>query len=168
MPSVSAGRTFFGGPRPIGALIGRTIQPVTARRGFATAELVAAWPELIGPAFVTHAQPAKISWPRGAERGAQGTLTIRVTGGRAVYLMHELDTLKERINAFLGFEAIQRIKLIPGQAVSPPSAEERPRPPVNTCLIADVGRLVKDIEDEPLRASLQRLGLAVFGEAGSP
>ena len=123
--SPAAGKERRRGPVPLSELVGKVVDPVIARRGFATADLIAAWPAVVGQAFAACTQPERIVWPRareGAEPGA-GTLFLRVDGPRAIFLQHELPQIRERINALLGYAAIGQIRITQGpvQTRTPPS-----------------------------------------------
>ena len=86
------------GPQTIGALIGSVIAPVCAKRGFATADLIAAWSDIVGPRYATTTMPEKLTWPRRDQAKAPGgaTLVIRVDSGMAIYLQHETAVLLDR------------------------------------------------------------------------
>ena len=118
-------------------LVGRVLEPVSARRGFATAELIAAWPAIAGPAYADCTQPEKIIWPRETNDGAPapGVLYLRVDGPRAIFVQHELGQVIERVNAFLGYGAIARARIVQGPA---------------------------EVGDGELRDALDRLGRAVL------
>ena len=51
-------------PSPSARSSARVIEPVTARRGFAKADLIAVWPEIVGPLHADCTAPEKIVWPR--------------------------------------------------------------------------------------------------------
>ena len=59
------------GPIPLSELVGKIVAPVTAKRGFAAADLVAAWPDIAGSRFADCTRPEKIVWPRGEARSEQ-------------------------------------------------------------------------------------------------
>lgn len=152
-----------GGPRAIASLFGKVIEPVVAKRGFATANLIGAWPELVGARFASATQPERISWPRGKARAEEaGTLTIRVMGGHAVYLQHELGALRERINSFLGFRAVGEIKLVQMPFTRPERKRPRPEPKLDDRQAADLERQIGSVEDEGLREALRALGRGVL------
>lgn len=152
-----------GGPRAIATLFGKVIEPVTARRGFATANLLGAWPELVGPRFASATQPERINWPRGKAREEEaGTLVVKVTGGHAVYLQHELGALRERINSFLGFRAIGEIRLVQTPFSRPARKKPLPDPVIDASAAAALEAQIGGVEDEGLRAALRRLGRAVI------
>ncbi len=152
------------GAVPLSELVGKIVDPVIARRGFATAELIAAWPAIVGQAFAACTQPERIAWPRtqaGAEPAA-GTLFLRIDGPRAIFLQHELPQIRERINALLGYAAIGQIRIVQG----PVQTRTRPAQPPSTVLSPDreavLAGTIGSVADEKLRAALGRLGRGVL------
>lgn len=145
----------------IGTLIGAVIDPVTRRRGFATAELIAAWPEIAGARWADCTLPEKISWPRGDNAGA-AMLVLRVDGPRAVLVQHEAGQILERVNAFLGYGAIGRLKIVQAPVVRPKAAGVLPAPVLSTAEEAGLGSSVAAVGEGPLRQALERLGRAVL------
>jgi hypothetical protein len=145
-------------------LVGHVLEPVTARRGFATAELIAAWPAIAGPSYADCTQPEKIVWPRQTNDGgpAPGVLYLRVDGPRAILVQHELGQIIERVNAFLGYGAIAQARIVQGpvrrgahKAPSSPAPLDRESETALLSTLAGVG-------DGDLRAALDRLGRAVL------
>lgn len=165
--SSDAGNKRSKGALSLGELVGRAIAPITARRGFATADLVAAWPELAGPLHAGCTAPDKISWPRRNDEGdepAAGVLFLKVDGPRAIYVQHDLPQILERVNAFFGYRAIGRIRIVQGpvaDAASP--AGLRDRTPVDPAAGQAIAETVASVEDDRLRAALERLGRGVHG-----
>lgn len=151
------------GPLPLGEIVGRVIEPVTARRGFAKAELIAVWPEIAGPMHAACTAPEKIVWPRHADgdEPPAGTLFIRADGPRAIFVQHELPQIVERVNAFFGYRAVAQARIVQGpvgaKTPAPPAAE-----PVDATAEARAVSTVAAVEDDNLRAALERLGRFVF------
>lgn len=150
------------GPRALSSLVGRVLDPVTARRGFATADLLANWAEIVGPAFADCTQPERLAWPRS---GGSATLTVRVAGARAVLLMHDRGPFLERINAFLGYGAVAELRIVQ-RPLEPARAGSVPVPPRP---LSPAGARALDLSlegiDGALALSLRRLGEAVLGSA---
>ena len=152
------------GPMPLAELVGKVVDPVIARRGFATADLIAAWPAIVGQAFAACTQPERIVWPHVREGAAPaaGTLFLRIDGPRAIFLQHELPQIRERINALLGFAAIGQIRISQG----PVQTRIRPSEPPSTALSPDgeaaLASAIDSVADESLRAALDRLGRGVL------
>ncbi len=147
----------------LGEIVARVIEPVTARRGFARADLVAVWPEIAGPMHAACTVPEKITWPRHADgdEPPAGTLFIRADGPRAIFLQHELPQIVERVNAFFGYRAVASARIIQGPVRRPAPDSPAPRriDPATDQKIADE---VAGVTDEGLRAALHRLGQGVF------
>ena len=132
---MSAPRRNGKAPSHLGEIVGRVIEPVTARRGFAKADLIAVWPEIAGPMHADCTAPEKIVWPRQRETDEPpaGTLIIRADGPRAIFVQHELPQIVERINAFFGYRAVAQARIVQGpvgarRPQAPRAAAGRPRP----------------------------------------
>jgi len=144
-------------------LIGGVIDPLTAKRGFATAELFAAWPDIAGPIHANWTAPEKIVWPKGpaAGKGAMGILHLRVDGRREIFVQHEIPQIIERINRFLGYAAVGQVRLVQG-----PVTQARPVPPAAQELApgkeAALAAQLSDVADERLKEALSRLGREVL------
>ena len=87
------------GARPLGALVPRLTRPAFRRRAPATAQVLADWPSIVGPAI------AAVTTPR---RLVSGTLTIACAGPIAMELQYLGGELIGRINAHLGSRGRQR------------------------------------------------------------
>jgi hypothetical protein len=147
----------------IGEIVARVIEPVTSRRGFAKADLVAVWPEIAGPMHAAFTAPEKILWPRHApgDDPPAGTLVIRADGPRAIFLQHELPQIVERVNAFYGYRAVAQARIVQGPVgggATPPPAPPR----LDAATGERLAGAVAGVEDEGLRAALERLGRGVF------
>ena len=158
-------RTSRRGPVALGELVGRVIDPVTKRRGFATTDLIAAWPEIVGSRFADCTRPEKIVWPRGEEmEGAPALLVIRVDGPRAIFVQHEAGQIVERVNAFLGYGAIGHLRIIQAPVSTKAAAEtpgELPLPPGAEAQLAET---LSGVANDGLRAALDRLGRGVLAD----
>lgn len=157
------------GARSIGALIGSVIAPICAKRGFATADLISAWADIVGPRYATTTMPEKITWPRRdqAKAPSGATLVIRVDAGMAIYLQHETSVVLDRINGFLGFGAVSQLKIVQG-VVSPPRKAVAAPPPLSRADEAIVADTVASVDSDGLREALARLGRGVYGSARRP
>lgn len=150
----------FRAPPPLGSFVGKALQPVAAKRGFAAADLFAAWPEIVGPRYADCTSPESIQYPR--KGGGEGVLTVRVDGGKAIYLQHELGALLQRVNDFLGAKTVGSIRL----SQRPVSRAAPPAPPRERKASAEetaaLERSLEGIADDGLREALRRLGGAVL------
>jgi hypothetical protein len=156
----SAGRK---GAVALGSLIGAIIDPVTRRRGFATADLIAAWPDIVGARFADCTSPDKIVWPR-EENGGPAVLVLKVDGPRAVYVQHEAGQILERINGFLGYGAVGRLRIVQAPTGRAKPAEKPRTPELSAAAEAAVGTSVAGIDEGGLKDALARLGRGVFSD----
>jgi len=177
--SVAHGSNRKGGPVPLGQLIGKLLDPVTARRGFATSELLAAWPDIVGPRYAECTRPDRITWPRRPAEKAEGegkrpgkaadagggTLVVQIEGARALLFQHEVDQVRERVNAFLGFAAITRIRIV--QLRVEAIRREAPAVPKGLGPEAEnrLSAMLSPVDDPTLREKLDRLGREVLARS---
>jgi hypothetical protein len=147
--------------KPLAAIIGKTVNDVFAKQGFASRELVTRWAEIAGAEIAEHSQPLKIQWPRpvGDQPPEPATLVLRVEGPMALEIQHASGVILERVNRFLGWQAVGRLSL--RQA---PLSRPTPRPAPKKLDPAKVAAIAKDltaVEDDGLKDALARLGAAV-------
>ncbi|MCG6859589.1 MAG: DciA family protein [Salaquimonas sp.] len=159
-----------GGARPVADFAGKVLEPVIARRAGMNLDLLAAWPDIVGPPHGDYTKPEKINWPRRASDDdpfEPGTLVVACDGARAVLFQHETDQCVERVNSFFGFRAIARIRIVqkPVTRLAAPSRRQLPEPGPQARARLDA--IVAAIEDEELRKRLEKLGRGVFGASHS-
>jgi len=155
-------------PRPLADFLDVCLAPSLAAQGFATADVIVAWPDIVGERLAAFTQPLKIEWKRkgpGADPEARpepATLVIRVEGGFALEMQHLAPVVIERVNVYYGWRCIGKLVLKQG----PVRRAEKKRPALAVLAPADRERVdaaLETIEEEPLRAALDRLGQAVVG-----
>lgn len=151
-----------GNPRPVAALLPKLTKAALGRHGFASATLIDEWQAIVGGELAVLCQPEKLSFPRGQRDG--GTLSIRADGGTALELQHLSPQILERINVFLGYRAVDRLRLInaPVARMAAPAAEPVSRPRRRGRSIGDLDASVAEIADGDLRDSLRRLAAAIL------
>ncbi|WP_181705884.1 DUF721 domain-containing protein [Chthonobacter rhizosphaerae] len=164
----------FKGARPLADIVGGALTVACRRRGFATVDIVAHWPDIVGPAYAQCTSPDRLSWakrPKGLiteDEHEPAVLTVRCSGAAALRFTHELPQVVERINMFFGYRCVGRIKILQ----LPVARVEKPRRPtlgpISREAEASVRAAAEGFEDEALRAAIERLGLAVAGRAARP
>lgn len=144
------------------------IDPVLQKKAGINTALISVWDEIAGSDFADCTRPEKITWPRrNADRQSDaggmepGVLTIACEGARALFLAHAQGELIQRINGFFGFPAIRQIKIVQ-KPVSRPSIRRRLRP-LSAGEKSHLAELTADIESEPLKAAIDRLGRGIYG-----
>lgn len=164
------GKRGGGNPVPVSDLASEILDPVMRRRAGVSIGLVQSWDEIVGTRLAGRTRPEKIQWPRRMSDDdpfEPAVLVIACEGAAALHLQHETAEVVGRVNSFLGFPAIGRIRIVQKpvrQAEAPPRS--RPRPltaPEKARLAAAVG----GIEDDGLRQSLERLGASILGSRDS-
>ncbi len=85
------------------------------RAGFADPTLLLHWEEIAGPDAARLTRPLKLT-----EGPSGGVLTLKAEPGAAVFLQHETRPLCERINAYLGRQAVARLRFVQGSVKPPP------------------------------------------------
>jgi hypothetical protein len=157
-------------PRPLADLLDACLAPALRAQGFASADIIAAWPEIVGERLSGFTQPVKIEWkrkPAGADPSARpepSTLVIRVESAFAIEVQHLAPVIVERVNAHYGWRCVGRLVLKQGPVRRP----EAKAPSIQSLDPAErerVGKAVEPIAEEELRSALDRLGQAVIDAA---
>jgi hypothetical protein len=146
--------------KPLSTLLGPVFADAFARQGFASRELVLRWAEIAGPEIAAHAEPIRIQWPRPVEGEdtRTATLILRVDGPMALEIQHSADVILQRVNRFLGWNAVGKLAL--RQA---PLSRRPPKPPraPDPAAIERIATQLGDVEDDGLRDALARLGASI-------
>jgi hypothetical protein len=165
-----AGRTSYGNPVPVSDLSIKILDPVLRKRAGISIGLVQSWEEIAGPRLASRSRPEKIQWPRRMHEDdpfEPAVLVIACEGMAALHLQHETGEIINRVNAFLGFTAINRIRILQ-KPVTADKGKRRPAfRPLTSAEKTRLSSTVGLIEDEGLRASLERLGATILGEKKS-
>jgi hypothetical protein len=152
-------------PRPIADLVAPCLGKALAAQGFAGAEIVTRWGEIVGPELATRSSPLKLQWPQRRSRDAaseSAVLLVRVEGAFALELEQQAPVLIERLNRQLGWRAVARLKLKQGPVARPAALRRRDEPaPLAPEAEAALDRRLADVADERLAAALRRLGRGV-------
>lgn len=155
----AAGRSErWYGMRAAGVAAGRIAAPIVARNGGGRlGRLKAQWAAVVGTEF------AAATWPEALAQ--DGALKLRVAPALALELQHRAPLLIERINVFLGRDAVTRLVLIQGPLPLLPAhraaAESIPLPAEEAEALDE--RLA-DVADDDLRAALAGLGRLVLAD----
>jgi hypothetical protein len=146
--------------RPLSDLLRKTLNQAFAKQGFASAELVTRWPEIVGADIAAHSEPEKIQWTRpfGDEMPEPGILVLRVEGPTAIEIQHQAKVILERVNRFFGWQTVGDLRL--RQAPLPQRTKAKPLVP-DAEEQARIAATLSQIADDKLRAALARLGAAV-------
>src|SRR5215472_12711152 len=146
--------------KPLRELLGKLVGDAFARQGFASAELVTRWHDIVGQEIAAHSEPIKLQWPRrtDGEDSEAGTLVLRVEGPAAIEIQHLAALICERVNRFLGWRAVERLAL---RQAPLRRRQTSPALKIDPAASAPIAENLSDIKDEELRQALARLGAAV-------
>ena len=158
--------------KPLRDLLSKVVGETFTRQGFASAELVTRWTEIVGGEVAAHSEPIKIQWPRAvsapgpsptSQEGlalgrTAGTLVLRVEGPAAIEIQHLANVICERVNRFLGWRAVERIVL---RQAPLRRSMHRPAAAVDPVAAERIAASMPQVADQDLRQALARLGAAV-------
>ncbi|MBL8584542.1 MAG: DUF721 domain-containing protein [Rhizobiaceae bacterium] len=152
-------------PVAVSDLTDAIIDPVLRRRTGLSVALVQSWEEIVGPRLAASSRPERIRWPRRVGEDdpfEPAVLVIACSGVSALHLQHETAEVLSRVNAFLGYQAIGRIRI-----EQKPVADTSRKPALPPRSLTEpertfLDRTVGAIEDDGLRASLERLGATIL------
>jgi hypothetical protein len=133
----------------VSAQAGFVAATALARAGFADPTLVLRWEEIAGADVARIARPIRLS-----EGSAGGVLTLKAEPAASLFLQHQSRSLCDRINSYLGRNAIARLRFVQG-----PIAQRSQRPsvqiPKSQATAGDPARGFRG--SEPLKAALLEL-----------
>lgn len=131
------------GPRALSSLLPAITRPALRHRNAASAQIVADWELIVGPALAARTLPRRLS---------AGTLTLACAGPVALELQHQSQMLIGRINTHFGRLLVDRLRFIQDDtAIAPPPVPPRQVRPVEPVQIPDM-------PEGPLRDALAALG----------
>ena len=145
------------GPRPVGTLMQHITRPAFRRRAPATAQVLADWTAIVGPAIAAVTTPRRLS---------AGTLTIACSGPIAMELQHLAGEVMARINTHLGSQTVTALRFVQTlERTLPPLAASAPPDPAE---LAAVEAALSGLPDGELRAALAALGRSVAIRPSTP
>jgi hypothetical protein len=145
-------------PRALAATLPKVTKPVLEKHGRAFASLIGEWANIVGPALAAVSLPEKLGTSANA---TGGVLTVRIAGAGATEFQHLAPHILDRINTYLGFGAVARLKLV--QAPLPgPQRRPAPRPAQPSAAARQAVAAATDtVSDPALHDALVRFGEAV-------
>lgn len=155
------------GPRPVADFVSKLLDPVIERRAGMTMDIVASWEEIVGEHHSKHSRPERLDWPRRAheeEPFQPAMLVVACAGPQAVFVQSDSDTIIARVNAYFGFAAVARLKIVQKPLAKIVEKSRKPAPSLPSSQKERLSRLLATIEDQDLRAALVRMGTGVFSE----
>jgi len=128
------------------------------------------WPEIVGTFFVQHSNPEKITTvPQPIQKGESEHQTkilhVSVAPSAAIEFQHFQNKIIEKINSFLGYKAIHRIKIyqnfVSKVSYLSPKKYNKFQNNIFNQIKNEIKDTTKKINDKELGKSLSNLGLSI-------
>jgi hypothetical protein len=140
-------------PKTLAQCIEPITRPVLKAQGLAGSRILTEWPSIVGKKLAAHSIPEKLQFPAGKK--TEGTLVISVENGFAPEIQHQQPMILERLAAYFGYQAVNRISIshtyIPSRTTVKPAKRKAPPLPES------VGHIADNVEDSELRETLKSL-----------
>jgi hypothetical protein len=148
-----------GGPKALADSLRKVTRRALGQRSLAEQSLILDWASIAGGDIARVCTPQGLTFQR-RDRRLDGTLALRVAAGQATRLQHLEPQVIERVNGYLGYRAVARLRLLHGGTPDPGGREPAAAAPAAP---GEGDRAPSDetISDPALRAALVRLGRAV-------
>ncbi len=156
-------RSGVAGLRPLGTALRPLVKPLLKKRPPLEAALLLDWNEAVGPELAALCQPLRLKRERRAETQV-GALEVACLSWAALELQHRAPQVIERVNAFLGVPAVERLRIrqvarLPGSRPQkdsgPPAFAPPPAPPP---VLPSSGNSALDLALARLAGTLQSQG----------
>jgi len=152
--------------RPLAHHIGAQLEPVIRKKSGFDVKLLDNWSQIIGAQLGRFCTPVKVKKSRSVTDGKEKTaiLLIECDGFSSIKIQHQADEIIEKINQFLGFHAIDKIKIVqkPRHRIAGMNVPTRALSQHELAWIEEQTNL---IEDSDLRTSMQQLGKNIIQTA---
>lgn len=156
-------RRKFSGLATLAPEIRAITKKALGARGFAGSDILEYWEDIVGADLARGVAPQKLVFER--DNRTHGTLVVKSSGGAfAMLFEHQKERVIQRVNAFFGYPAVSRIKIIQG-ALKLKSVPVKTVPkPIPKDLLTQLQEKVSVIEDEELRARTFEIGKALLSK----
>jgi hypothetical protein len=152
------------GSRALGSFVPGLTKKAFEKYGFSAATLITDWATIVGKDLAVYTAPERLKWPKFVETYAEteadakgrpgATLDLKVEPARALEVEYRRAQIAERINAYFGYRAIEKIRLFQATIEKPVSRKIR-KP------LASEIQPLPGIADDGLRAALEAMGAGV-------
>ena len=153
-------RSCFG-PVPLSKQMASLTKKLVGTRGFSNADLLLHWSDIVGEEMAKGVKPDKMTYPKGDRE--QAVLHVRVSAGSfAVVVEHQKNIILEKINTFLGYNAVSDIKI--KQEALEMKTDETKQEEINLSKeqSIELSKKLENIKDEQLREKLFNIGKRIF------
>ena len=106
MPDKSSNKAFAQGLRPLQSLLSENVKKILKKDGFIYFEIIKNWKNIVGEKMFKDVSPVKIK-----KINNENILSINVNKNVMIEIEYSRDQIIEKINGYLGFNAIQKIQI---------------------------------------------------------
>ncbi len=149
-----------GAPKRAGLVLPAAAAQAYRKHGFAESRLLTDWQVVVGERLADVCLPEKLS--------RDGVLSVRVSPAFGLELQHLEPKILERIATFFGHRAVTRLKLRQGEVQRPERRKARETRALTPGEDAALENQLSNVDDDGMRAALERLGRAVLGAKPAP
>lgn len=149
-------------PRALSKLIEPVARRVAGKDWNLYASLLEHWQEIVGHDYARVTTPVKVTFPHQPLEAHRknGTLCIRLPKGLAMEFGFKTDLIKQRVNTYFGYAAIERITFEPVYEVTPEPQDKSIE--VDPVALAKISEISGPIEDDALRQALENFGHSIL------
>ncbi len=142
--------------------LSQALDPLMKKRGFASRDVITHWQVIAPEPYNSVARPEKLVWPR-AGRSAEGaTLHVACAPTHKLALAHEGSAIAAAINRYFGYLLVKDVRLSATPFTAHSAQQAQGSPEVSEAVRDKVRGTVEGVEDDALRAALQRLGNGIL------
>ena len=102
----SSNKAFAQGLRPLQSLLSENVKKILKKDGFVYFEIIKNWKNIVGEKMFKDVSPVKIK-----KINNENILSINVNKNVMIEIEYSRDQIIEKINGYLGFNAIHKIKI---------------------------------------------------------
>lgn len=149
-----------GYARRLGSLLPPEARKALRKFGFAEAEIVTKWQQIVGQRLGERTSPIRLAYRHGQRRS--GTLHILVDSGFGVELQHIEPLLIERVNSYYGYAAVEKLAIHQGYLPRSAASQSEQTVPLSQQDRDALESMIAPTRDRNLRAALQGLGQRIL------
>lgn len=153
--------------KPLSDYATKLLDPILQKRTGLDIDLFAIWAELAGDEYRECSRPHKLIWPKIKKDEFQpATLVVACVIGYGLFLQHDSQNLLNRINAYFGYSAIGKIKIIDDIATNQPKQKKR-LPELNEQAKTKLENVLQNITSLPHKQALKKWGQDIYSKRSS-
>ena len=117
---------FMFMPRMLSKIVDQVARQTVGKDWNLYAALLEHWPEIVGVEYARVTTPVKMTFPHQPQEARQrnGTLCVQLPKGLSMEFTFKTEQIRQRINAYFGYDAVGKISLQPVYGAEPAT----PRP----------------------------------------